>query len=86
MGPRAGLDGCGKSRPPPPPAGIRSPDRPAHSKSLYRLSYPDPHKLEYTYQLRFSDPAAYNKRGDGVADSIENGNSLTEVAVYLHSF
>ena len=35
MGPRAGLDGCGKSR----PTGIRSPDRPARSESLYRLSY-----------------------------------------------
>ena len=39
MGPRAGLDGCGKSR---PPTGIRSPDRPARSESLYRLSYPGP--------------------------------------------
>jgi hypothetical protein len=36
MGPRAGLDGCGKSG---PPTGIRSPDRPARSESLYRLSY-----------------------------------------------
>ena len=36
MGPRASLDGCGKSR---PPTGIRSPDRPARSESLYRLSY-----------------------------------------------
>ena len=26
-----------------PPTGIRSPDRPARSKSLHRLSYPDPH-------------------------------------------
>ena len=34
VGPRAGLDG-GKSR----PTGIRSPDPPAHSQSLYRLSY-----------------------------------------------
>ena len=33
--PRAGLDGCGKSRPPP---GFDSPDRPARSESLYRLS------------------------------------------------
>ena len=33
MGPRAGLDGCGKSR-----LGIRSPDRPARSEWLYRLS------------------------------------------------
>jgi hypothetical protein len=38
VGPRAGLDGCGKSR----PTGIRSPDRPARSQSLYRLSYPGP--------------------------------------------
>ena len=37
MGPRAGLDECGKSR---PPNGIRSPDRPARSKSLNRVSYP----------------------------------------------
>ena len=37
VGTRAGLDGCGKSRPPP---GIRYPDRPACSVSLYRLSYP----------------------------------------------
>ena len=36
MGPRAGLDRCGKSR----PTGIRSPHRPARSQSLYRLRYP----------------------------------------------
>ena len=30
MGPRAGLDGCGKFR----PIGIRSPDRPARSNSI----------------------------------------------------
>jgi hypothetical protein len=41
VGPRAGLDGCVKSR----PTGIRSPDRPARSKSLYRLSYPGPHRI-----------------------------------------
>ena len=35
VGPRAGLDGCGKSR----PTGIRSPDLYACSESLYRLSY-----------------------------------------------
>ena len=38
-GPRAGLDGCGKSR----PIGIQSPDRSARSESLYRLRYPGPH-------------------------------------------
>ena len=37
MGPRAGLFGCGKSR---PTTGIRSLDRPARSESQYRLSYP----------------------------------------------
>ena len=28
-----------------PPTGIRSPDRPARSESLYRLSYPGPYGL-----------------------------------------
>ena len=37
VGLMAGLDRCGKSR---PPTGIRSPDRPARSQSLYRLRYP----------------------------------------------
>ena len=47
MGPRAGLDD-GKSR----PSGIRSPDRPARSKSLYRLSYPA-HKIDLiTHRFR----------------------------------
>ena len=39
VGTRAGLDGCGKSR---PPTGIRSPDRPARRESFNRLSYPGP--------------------------------------------
>jgi len=38
--PTAGLDGCGKSRP--PPTGIRSPDHPVRSESLYRLRYSGP--------------------------------------------
>jgi hypothetical protein len=36
VGPGGGVDICGKSL----PTGIRSLDRPAHSESLYRLSYP----------------------------------------------
>ena len=36
VGPRPGLEGCGKFR---PPTGIRSPDDPALNESLYRLSY-----------------------------------------------
>ena len=39
VGPRAGLDRCEKYH---PPTGIRFPDSPAHSESLYRLSYADP--------------------------------------------
>ena len=41
VGPRVGLDGCGKSR---PPTGIRSLDRPARSESLHRLSYSGTYK------------------------------------------
>jgi hypothetical protein len=41
VGPRASLDRCGKSR----PTRIQSPDRPAHSQSLYQLHYPA-HTLE----------------------------------------
>jgi len=33
----------------PPPTGIRSPDRPALSESLYRLRYPAPHKERIAY-------------------------------------
>ena len=41
MGPRAGLDGCGKSR----LTGIRFPDRAARRDSLYRLSYCGPREV-----------------------------------------
>jgi len=39
VGPTAGLDWCGKSRPPP---WIRSPDRPTPIESPYRLNYASP--------------------------------------------
>jgi hypothetical protein len=45
VGSRAGLDRCGKSR----PTGIQSPERPARSESLYRLSYPGLPKSGVTY-------------------------------------
>jgi len=48
VGPRAGPDGRGKSR---PSTGIRSPDRPARSQSLYRLSYPGPKNLNVKTNL-----------------------------------
>jgi hypothetical protein len=52
VGPRAGLDGCRKSR---PPTGIRSPDCPACSESLYWLQSCNKRILKrrwpYTYDL-----------------------------------
>ena len=42
VGPRPGMDRCGKSR----LTGIRSPDRPARRQSLYRLRYLA-HKSDY---------------------------------------
>jgi len=45
VGLRAGLGGCGKSR----PIEIRSPDRPDRSESLYRLSYPGPYIFNVLY-------------------------------------
>ena len=47
MGLRAGLDGCGKIR---PPTGIRSPDRLDRSESLYRLSYRRPHPVRSSHR------------------------------------
>ena len=51
MGPRAGLDVCGKS--PPPLTGIRSPDSPIRSESLYRLSYSGPQLIAILKKQRF---------------------------------
>ena len=35
------------------PTGIQSPDRPAHSESLYRLSYTGPHWIDGYYPFVF---------------------------------
>ena len=43
VGPGAGLERCGKSR----PTGIRSPELPARSESLYLLRYPGSHFLQW---------------------------------------
>jgi hypothetical protein len=53
VGPGAGLDRCGKSR----PTGTRSPDLPVRSESLYRLRYPATHFLiahKYNPHSRFT--------------------------------
>ena len=60
MSPRAGLDECGKSR----PTGIRSPDRPARSESLYRLSYPG---LRLKVGFTISQTTKALREGRGIA-------------------
>ena len=53
VGPRVGLDGCGKKKSP-DTARIRCPDLPARSESLYRLSYRDPpHKINTAKNMGF---------------------------------
>jgi hypothetical protein len=42
VGPRAGLEGYGKSSP-----GIRFPGRPSRSESLYRLNFPAHNECKY---------------------------------------
>jgi hypothetical protein len=52
VGPRAGLDRCGKSR----PTGIRSPDRPARSSVAIPIELPGPSSflvLFHFYQRNF---------------------------------
>ena len=68
VGPRAGLDGCGEKS---SPIGIRSPDRPARSKSLYRLSYRGSQVNPYTNH-KLKDPCPGGKGGRG------RGGSWTE--------
>ena len=75
MSPRAGLDRCGKSR---PPTGIRSPDRPARSQSLYRLRYP-----AHSYQGG-STKIQYNTF-QYVRKCLENVRLVMKLDVVLHS-
>jgi hypothetical protein len=62
MGPRAGLDGVENLA----STGIRSPDCPARSQSLYRLSYPGPRGTTYekkkTFKSYFTDCTTYLQR------------------------
>jgi len=44
VGPTAGLDRCGKSR---PPTGIRSPDHPARSSVAIPTELPGPREISY---------------------------------------
>ena len=73
VGPRANLDGCGKSR---PPTGIRSPDGPARSESLYRLSYPGP-QLKFPKKCPVSVPPAGCRtvNGTNCGQDVSSSNS-----------
>ena len=44
-----------------PPTGIRSPDRPARSESLYRLSYSGRQKFMYLYLFYYTVSVAYRR-------------------------
>ena len=43
--------------------GIRSPDLPAHSESLYRLSYPGSKQLRYSYVLLVNNAPSVSGSG-----------------------
>ena len=70
LGLEAGLGGCGKSL---PPIGVRTPDHPARSESLYRLRYAG--RNLHTFKLAFTPkkvPFGYQPRlvGINVSDTI----------------
>jgi len=44
------------------PTGIRSPDRPARSDSLYRLSYPGSHISAINFEIKFGKEKEYIKK------------------------
>ena len=76
MGPRASLDRRGKSR----PTGIRFPDRPARSQSLYRLSYPTHNFVRLLVKIQVEE---HNKLSNYVYLSLmkvipKRGNEGTE--------
>ena len=51
------------------PTGIRSPDRPAFSQSLYRLSYPA-HICNHTQEKKTQTTASDTFRGNGTLDNV----------------
>ena len=78
VGHRAGLDGCGKSCPPP---GFRSPDLPAPSESLYRLSYPGSRYDEWgiiNRKVQGRKRSWSNRDSPNVLESVEREQSLVD--------
>ena len=73
MGPMSNPDRCGKSS----PTGIRFPDLPARSQSLYRLRYPAhnaPYRhVKFKLSVRFSKRNGVDRREIG--EKSETGDS-----------
>jgi hypothetical protein len=79
MGLRAGLDVCRKSR----PTGIRSPDRPARSESLYRLRYSCPHVVFMLFHLVYADTVAeFLLSQFSKANPLTNCGPVTQICVF----
>jgi hypothetical protein len=78
VSPRAGLDGCGKSC---PPTGIRSPDVPARSESLYRLRYHGPrtplYGFIYLFGFRRRTYASIHRIDSSVGSDVSVGHSVS---------
>ena len=62
MGLRDGLDGCGRFA----LTGIRPPNRPARSGSLYQMSYLGPH-LASVFRSRYRDSLRAGRSGDRIS-------------------
>ena len=69
MGLRAGLDGC--------PDRDSNPDRPARSKSLYRLSYPAPNVYSININLMYIIRALGNCLFRPIAHTVVNNSLLS---------
>jgi hypothetical protein len=63
VGPRAGLEGCGKKL---RPIGIRSPDSPARSELQYQLQYPGPQ--QNLYAILNQSPNTPHERSDKISN------------------
>jgi len=69
--PRADLEVCGKSRPPPPTIGITSPDRPVRSESLHQLCYSAQNTTEETKsRMRWAPQVLHSSKGKDMENLI----------------
>jgi hypothetical protein len=92
--PRAGIHYIGGCMPPGPvstvaenlaPTGIRSPDHPARSQSLYRLSCPNPQVSTYVskYVPKFQRIYSLHLEGQHYKHSVSRGGAATSLTSVL---